>query len=381
MEGTAMRLVIPGGTGQVGGMLRRAWVARGHEVVVLARRPRAAHEVGWDGRTLGPWTAAFEGADAVVNLAGRSVSCRYTAQNLQEMMDSRVRTAALVGAAIARCGNPPRVWLQASTATIYAHRYDAPNDELRGRIGGAEPDVPGYWEFSVRIAREWERAQRESVTPGTRQVALRSAMVMSPDRGGIFDYLSWLARLGLGGPVAGGAQYVSWIHEHDFVRALDFLIAHDELSGPVNVSAPVPLPHRDFMRALRQAWGVPAGLPATRRMAEIGAWALRSDTELLLKSRRVVPERLLDAGFEFEYCAWQDAVGELVARRRSMRRARRTTTTARPDAPTTARPTARPDAPTTAPTTARPMSAAASARNGACADRSARWVPRAARRG
>lgn len=347
-----MRLVIPGGTGQVGELLRRAWTARGHEVVVLARRPRAAREVAWDGRTLGPWTAAFEGADAVVNLAGRSVSCRYTAQNLQEMMDSRVRTTELVGAAIAQCEDPPRVWLQASTATIYAHRYEAPNDELFGRIGGAEPDVPGYWEFSVRIARAWERAQREAETPGTRQVALRSAMVMSPDRGGIFDYLSWLARLGLGGPVAGGAQYVSWIHEHDFVRALDFLIAHDEVAGPVNVSAPVPLPHRDFMRALRLAWRMPIGLPAARWMAEIGAWVLRSDTELLLKSRRVVPERLLDAGFEFEYCAWQDAVGELVARRRGIKQA-----------------------------DSRAAPAAASARSGACADRSARRVPRAARRG
>ena len=356
-EGDAMRLVIPGGTGQVGEVLRRAWAGRGDEVVVLARRPRAAHEVAWDGRTLGAWTAVLEGCDAVVNLAGRSVSCRYSAENLREMMDSRVRTTELVGAAIAGCERPPRVWLQASTATIYAHRYDAPNDELQGRIGGTEPGVPGYWEFSVRIAREWERAQRESATPGTRQVALRTAMVMSPDRAGVFDYLSWLARLGLGGAVAGGAQYVSWIHERDFVRAVDFLIAHEELAGPVNVSAPVPLPHRDFMRVLRHAWGMPLGLPATRWMAEIGAWALRSDTELLLKSRRVVPERLLDAGFEFEYCAWQDAVGELVERRKRARGGE-------------SRAQAR-----------RGGSGAVSGRSGACGDRSARSAPRAARRG
>jgi uncharacterized protein len=311
-----MRLVVPGGTGQVGEMLRRAWTARGHEVVVLTRRPRAAHEVVWDGRTPGAWTAVLEGCDAVVNLAGRGVNCRYTAENLREMMDSRVRTAELVGAAIARCERPPKVWLQASTATIYAHRHDAPNDELTGRIGGTEPGVPAYWEFSVRIAREWERAQREAATPETRKVALRTAMVMSPDRGGTFDHLSWVARLGLGGPVGGGAQYVSWIHERDFVRAVDFLIGCAELDGAVNVSAPVPLPQRDFMRALRGAWGMPIGVPATRPMAEFGAWVLRSDTELLLKSRRVVPERLLDAGFEFDYCAWQDAVGELVGRRR-----------------------------------------------------------------
>lgn len=320
-----MRLVVPGGTGQVGEMLRRAWTARGHEVVVLTttrRRPLRPHEVAWDGRTPGPWvSAALEGCDAVVNLAGRTVSCRYTEANLREMMESRVRSTAVVGEAIAACERPPRVWLQMSTATIYAHRYDAPNDEVCGRIGGTEPGVPDYWEFSVRIAREWERAQREAATPGTRQVALRSAMVMSPDRGGVFDYLSWMARLGLGGPVAGGAQYVSWIHERDFVRAVDFLIARADLDGPVNLAAPVPLPQRDFMRALRRAWSVPVGLPATRWMAEVGAWALRSDTELLLKSRRVVPERLLDAGFDFEYGEWQEAVGDLVSRRREGRAA------------------------------------------------------------
>ena len=314
-----MKLVIPGGSGQVGGMLRRALAGRGHQVVVLTRKPTRDFEVQWDGRTLGAWVEELEGCDAVVNLAGRSVSCRYNEANLREMMDSRVHTATLVGQAIAQCSRPPKAWLQMSTATIYAHRFDAPNDEAHGRIGGAEPEVPRYWEFSVRIAREWERAQAEAETPaGTRKVALRSAMVMSPDRGGVFDYLSWLARLGLGGPVAGGSQYVSWIHEHDFVRAVEFLISRDDLCGPVNLAAPVPLPQRDLMRALRRAWHVPVGLPVTTWMAEIGAFLLRSDTELLLKSRRVIPERLLDAGFEFEFCAWQDAVGELVSRRRQL---------------------------------------------------------------
>jgi uncharacterized protein (TIGR01777 family) len=364
-----LKLVIPGGTGQVGELLRRAWTARGHEVVVLTRRPRAAHEVAWDGRTLGPWTSVFEGCDAVVNLAGRSVSCRYTDRNLREMMESRVRTAELVGSAIARCERPPLAWLQASTATIYAHRYDTPNDEVYGRIGGSEPGVPAVWEFSVRIAREWERAQREADTPLTRKVALRSAMVMRADRGGVFDYLSWMARLGLGGPVAGGAQYVSWIHEYDFVRAVDFLIERDDVDGAVNLSAPVPLPHRDFMRALRQAWGVPAGLPATRWMAEVGAWLIRSHTELLLKSRRVVPERLLDAGFEFEHTEWQDAVGELVARRRRAKR----TTSAAPSADVA-------DVERTTSPTASSGSGEASGRSDACADRSARSARQAVRR-
>ncbi|MHC5261477.1 epimerase [Streptomyces sp. UC4497] len=314
-----MKVVLPGGTGQVGGVLRRALTAAGHEVVVLTRRPVRGGEVQWDGRTLGPWAEVVDGSDVVINLAGRSVSCRYTDENLRAMMDSRVDSARVVGQAIAAARRPPRVWLQMSTATIYAHRFDAPNDEASGVIGGAEPGVPGYWAYSVEIAKNWEREQERAATPHTRKVALRSAMVMSPDRGGVFDYLLWLARLGLGGPVAGGAQYVSWIHDRDFVRAVEFLIGREDISGAVNLAAPGPLPQGEFMRALRAAWGMPVGLPATRWMAGIGAWALRSDTELLLKSRRVVPGRLRDAGFTFDHGAWAEAAADLVGRARRER--------------------------------------------------------------
>ncbi|MFF1380258.1 TIGR01777 family oxidoreductase [Streptomyces sp. NPDC058308] len=309
-----MKVVLPGGTGQVGAILDRALTRAGHEVTVLTRRPVRAHHIGWDGATLGRWAEAVDGCDAVVNLAGRSVSCRYTADNLRAMMDSRVDSARVVGEAIAAATRPPRVWLQMSTATIYAHRFDAAHDEATGVIGGSEAGVPGYWAYSVKIAENWERAQTEAPTPATRKVALRSAMVMSPDRGGVFDVLSSLARLGLGGPVAGGAQYVSWIHDEDFVRAVEFLIDRDDLDGPVNLASPGPLPHRDFMRVLRAAWRVPVGLPATRWMAELGAFALRSDTELLLKSRRVVPGRLSAAGFAFAHPDWDTAATSLVRR-------------------------------------------------------------------
>ncbi|GKQ35306.1 epimerase [Streptomyces sp. A012304] len=315
-----MRIVIPGGTGQVGTVLRRALTAAGHEVVVLTRRASGPGELPWDGRTLGPWADAVDGSDVVINLAGRSVSCRYTPDNLREMMDSRVLSARVVGEAIARAARPPRVWLQMSTATIYAHRFDTAHDEATGVLGGTEPDAPGYWSYSVDIARNWEREQERAATPDTRRVALRSAMVMSPDRGGVFDVLSRLVRLGLGGPVAGGAQYVSWIHDLDFLRAVEFLIDREDLSGPVNLAAPEPQPHRAFMRALRTAWGVPVGLPATRWMAEVGAFALRSDTELLLKSRRVVPGRLLDAGFTFTHPDWAGAAEDLTHRHRHGRR-------------------------------------------------------------
>lgn len=323
-----MKIVVPGGTGQLGGVLRRALAARGDEVTVLSRRPErleaGVRHVVWDGRTLGPWAQALDGADAVVNLAGRSVSCRYTDANLRQMMDSRVDSTRVVGQAIARASRPPRVWLQMSTATIYADARsrpdDLPHDEANGILGGEEPDVPLYWEYSVRIARRWEAAQAEADVPATRTVALRAAMVMTPDRGGVFDYLSWLARLGLGGPVAGGRQFVSWVHGEDFVRIVEFLVDREDLDGPFIVAAPDPVPQRDLMRSLRRAWGGRPGLPATRLMAELGALVLRTDTELLLKSRRVVPGRLLDAGFTFTHPRWDAAAADLVARRRAAAR-------------------------------------------------------------
>jgi uncharacterized protein (TIGR01777 family) len=320
-----MKIVIPGGTGQVGGLLRRALLARGDHVTVLSRRPEPLEDgirhIVWDGRTLGPWASEIDGADAVINLAGRTVSCRYTDTNLRQMMNSRVDSTRVVGEAIAKAQQPPKVWLQMSTATIYADARsrgdDQAHDETTGIIGGEEPGVPLYWEYSVRIARRWEQAQAEADTPSTRRVVLRTAMVMSPDRGGVFDYLSWLTRLGLGGPVAGGGQYVSWIHGEDFTRAVEFLLESQDVEGPVNLSSPEPVSQRDLMRGLRQAWGCPFGLPASKKMAELGALVLRTDTELLLKSRRVAPGRLLDAGFTFAHPTWPAAATDLVARQKS----------------------------------------------------------------
>lgn len=310
-----MKIVIPGGSGQVGQILSRAFRAQGHEVVVLGRSGHGV--VAWDGKALGPWCAELDGADVVINLAGRSVNCRYTEANLAEMMRSRIDSTRVVGLAIARARIPPRVWLQMSTATIYAHRFDAPNDEATGRIGGDEPDAPADWKRSIDIARAWERTLAEADTPRTRKVALRTAMVMSPDEGGIFDALAGMVRARLGGAVGSGRQFVSWIHERDLVRAVEFLIAHDALDGPVNLAAPNPLPQRAFMSALRDAMGVQLGLPATRWMAEIGAFVLRTDTELLLKSRRVVPGRLLASGFRFDFPEWPPAARELAHRRRA----------------------------------------------------------------
>jgi uncharacterized protein (TIGR01777 family) len=302
-----MRIVLAGGSGQIGKVLARAFAP--DELIVLARGGGAG-TVDWDGRTLGPWAEQLEGADALVNLAGRSVDCRYNAANRHAIMDSRVASTRVLREAVERAERPPRVWLQSSTATIYADTYGPANDES-GVLGGTEPKLPRSWRFSIEVARAWEEA---AAGARARTVLMRSAMVMSPDRGGVFDTLLGLVRRRLSGRAGHGRQYVSWIHELDFARAVRLLIERDDLDGPVNLAAPNPLPYAEFMRALREAAGVRFGLPASRWMLEVGAFALRTETELVLKSRRVVPGRLREVGFEFEFPEWPAAAGELVSR-------------------------------------------------------------------
>jgi uncharacterized protein (TIGR01777 family) len=309
----AMKVVIPGGSGQVGTILARAFHRDGNETVVLSRRPavRPWRVATWDGATQGDWQREIDGADVVINLAGRSVNCRYNAANREAILQSRVRSTNAVGQAIAAAARPPRVWLQASTATIYAHRYDQPNDERTGILGGHEPDAPSTWRFSIDVARGWEHAFAQVTTPHTRKVALRSAMTLSPDRGGVFDTLLWLVRYGLGGRAGDGRQFMSWIHHEDFAAAVEWLIARDDVDGVVNVASPNPLRNAEFMRTLRRAAGVRFGLPASKWMLEIGAVFLRTETELILKSRRVVPTRLLEQGFTFKFPTWQGAAADL----------------------------------------------------------------------
>jgi uncharacterized protein (TIGR01777 family) len=282
----------------------------------LSRRPDARpwRVIAWDGATLGRWQRDIDGCDVVINLAGRSVNCRYTAANREEILQSRVLSTRVVGQAIAVAARKPRVWLQASTATIYAHRYDSPNDEYSGILGGNESSVPRSWRFSIDVALAWERAFEDAATEGTRKIALRSAMTLSPDSGGVFDTLLGLARCGLGGSAGAGRQFMSWIHYEDFIAAVRWLIDRDDIMGAVNVAAPNPLPNAEFMRVLRQACGVPFGLRANRCMLEIGAVLMRTETELVLKSRRVVPGRLLEHGFTFTYPDWRSAADDLCRR-------------------------------------------------------------------
>ncbi len=315
-----MRIVIPGGSGQVGQILARHFHAQGHAVTIFSRSPEPApwRVVDWDGLTRGNWIADIEQSDACINLAGRSVNCRYTAANRRSIYESRIRTTLLLNEVIASLTRPPRVWINASTATIYRHSLDRPMDELTGELGGGEPGAPDTWNFSIQVAKAWEEAFFSLATPRTRKVAIRSAMTFSPDRGGVFDVFLNLVRHRLGGASGSGSQFVSWIHEADFVRAIDLLIAGDGFTGVVNLASPNPLPNREFMRALREAWGASMGLPASEWMIKLGTFLMRTESELVLKSRRVVPGRLLSAGFQFLFPEWPTAARELVARWRRL---------------------------------------------------------------
>ena len=299
-------LLIPGGSGYLGRALSRHFAEAGWRVVVLTRHPTdtggPARQVAWDGRTRGDWTAELAGADAVVNLAGRSVNCRYTAANRRRILESRTASTRVLAEAVAACPKPPAVWLNSSSATIYRHATDRPMDEAGGEIGDG---------FSVDVCRQWEDAFLSPDLPRVRRVALRTAMAFGPCSGGVMRPFLGLARCGLGGTLGPGDQYVSWIHLDDFCRAVAFLIDAD-LAGPVNLAAPEPEPMRDWMRHVRAAVGTPLGIPAPAWLLGIGAFLMRTETELLLKSRRVVPGRLLDAGFRFGHPEPAAALREIV---------------------------------------------------------------------
>jgi uncharacterized protein len=311
-----LRILIPGGEGHLGRLLAQRFSAHGCAVITLTRNPLAKptgpwKKIYWDGKTLGPWTENLEGADVLINLAGRSVDCRYNAKHREEILRSRVDSTIILDKALQSLRQPPRVWLNASTATIYRHIYDREMDELSGELGGNESDVPASWRFSIDVARQWEHAFFGSQLPATRKVALRAAMVMGP-AGEVFPITMRLIRLGLGGAWGDGRQYMSWIHETDFFRAVEFLIHHEEISGIVNVASPTPLPNSEFLRVLRDTCGVHFGLPCQPWMLALGAFLMRTETELLLKSRRVVPAVLKQHGFAFHFPTWPEAAQNLV---------------------------------------------------------------------
>jgi uncharacterized protein (TIGR01777 family) len=300
------KLVLVGGNGFLGRHLAAHFRGLDYRVVSISRT--GPGDVRWDARTIGPWAQALEGADLLVNLAGRTVDCRYSEANRQTILASRTESTQVLGAAVAACARPPRAWLNSSTATIYPDtRGTAPaNVEANPTPGGP---------FSEEVGRAWEAAFWAAPAPAaTRRVALRTAIVLGAD-GGAFPVMARLARFGLCTPQGSGQQWVSWLHVRDFCRAVEFLAKADDLSGPVNLCAPHPLPNRELNALLARALRPPLKLPQPRWLLEIGAFMLRTETELILKSRKVYPERLLAAGFQFEYEQCAEAVGELIKSR------------------------------------------------------------------
>lgn len=332
-----MKIVIAGGSGQIGTFLARHFGAQGDSVVVLSRtgcssKPdlvsnsnstastRSAVDTHrctiaqWNGETLGQWMQELDGADVLVNLAGRSVNCRYNEENRRSIIESRIKSTTVLAEAVRQCKIAPKVWLQSSTATIYAHRYDTANDEVTGLAGIVAPDAPDTWKFSTDVALRWEQAFELADLSHTRKVLMRSALVLSPDAGGVFDTLLRLVRFGLGGTAGDGEQFVSWVHDVDFIAAIVWIIQHESLSGAINIASPFPLKNSEFMMTLRRSWGTPMGLPAAKWMLELGAVFLNTETELVLKSRKVVPAKLLSSGFQFKFPQWKDAAEDLCLR-------------------------------------------------------------------
>jgi uncharacterized protein (TIGR01777 family) len=306
------RIILPGGAGLLGQTLAPHLASQRHHITILTRVPRPSTHpniryVHWDGKNAGPWQNELESADAVINLAGRSVNCRYHARNKADIYNSRMDSTRALADAIAQCKTPPRIWLNASTATIYKHSYTS-QDDLTGTIG---PTPEAHDEFSLQVATDWEKTFFQSATPHTRKIALRTAMVLVANQPGVFTILRTLARLGLAGKIGPGTQYMSWIHELDFCRAIDFLLARHDLSGPINLAAPNPLPNQQFMHEFHKLTRNPLALPTPTPLLKLGAFFMRTEPELLLKSRHVLPARLQQAGFTFTYPTLREALQNL----------------------------------------------------------------------
>jgi uncharacterized protein len=301
------KVVLAGGSGYLGGVLAGHFSAISAEVIILSRHTAPAREnirtVVWDGETTGGWTVCLEGADLLVNLCGKNVNCRYTARNKAEILRSREVPTRLLGEAIGGLEQPSRLWINSSSATIYRHAEDRPQDEVSGEIGHG---------FSIDVCRRWEETFFGTRVPRTRKVALRIGIVLGR-ADSAFPRLLTLARLGMGGRQGTGTQYVSWVHEQDVARCCEWLTEHPEIEGPVNLTAPNPLTNKDLMSVIREACGMPFGLPVPDFMLRLGAVLIGTEPELVLKSRWVLPSRLLDAGYTFYSSDARHAVRDLLS--------------------------------------------------------------------
>lgn len=284
-----MKIIITAGTGFLGKNLEKYFTEKGHQVYILTRNPKRKNEIFWDAKTLGEWKGVLENADVIINLAGKSVDCRYTEKNKQEIYSSRINSTRILQQAIDQCTHKPKIWLNSSSATIYVHSEKNVNTEENGIIGD---------DFSMNICKSWENEFSKSETENVRKVALRTSIVLG-NNGGAFPKLKMLTKFRLGGKQGRGNQKVSWIHIQDFCRAVEFIINDENIFGKINITAPNPLANQEFMKSLRKEMKVPFGLNAPVWQLEIASIFLKTETELLLKSRNVYPEKLLKDGFQF----------------------------------------------------------------------------------
>lgn len=303
------KVILAGGNGYLGQVLAEYYRHLSAEVIVLSRK--SAPDNGniktlvWDGRTEGDWMYNLEGADLLVNLCGKNVNCRYTKENQAEIINSRVIPTALLGKVIKKMENPPKLWINITSATIYRHAEDRPQDEESGEVG---------YGFSIDVCRIWESTFFETNTPQTRKVALRMGIVLGKNDGA-FPRLLNLVRLGLGGKQGDGQQYISWVHEQDAARCTEWLMKNEDMTGIINCTAPEPIKNTDFMACIRNVYGIPIGLPSPAWLLEIGAMMIGTETELILKSRWVLPKRLLENNFTFQYSRAEHAVKDILSMR------------------------------------------------------------------
>lgn len=312
------KIVIAGGTGFIGRNIA-GYFAADNSIVILTRNAKDAANnayeefainkpflenirlVEWNARDAGDWTKEIDGADLVINLAGKSVNCRYTAKNKKEIFDSRTDSTHAIGDAIAKSVVPPKLWINAASATIYRHATDGPQDELTGEM---------HDDFSVKVCKLWEKTFFDQRTPFTRKVALRMAITLGA--GGVMvPYLN-LLKFGLGGRQGSGKQMYSWVHIKDVCRCIKFIYENNDLEGVFNLSAPNPVTNETFMKVLRRMYGHKFGLPAYEWMLKIGAALIGTETELILKSRWVVPTKLLNEGFSFEFPTIENAFDDIL---------------------------------------------------------------------
>ena len=291
------KIVIAGGTGFVGQYLHKKFTASGYEVIIISRNK---NHVNWNSIPL--ITEGLQNSTMLINLAGKSVDCRYNKKNKKEIYDSRIGTTKILGDAILNCKNPPPLWINSGTATIYRHAQDRPMTESTGEIGAG---------FSVNVATNWEKSFFDFKLPETRQVALRMAIVLGRS-GGVIKPLKNLVRFGLGGKQGSGKQMFSWIHIEDLFRIITFVQQHNELCGVINTAAPNPVNNKTLMQLLRKNMKAVFGLPAPVWLLKLGAIIIKTETELILKSRWVIPERLSAAGFQFQYPEIDTALKQII---------------------------------------------------------------------